>query len=755
MTKNLILAVNLMILLGAEPAFSQSNEGWKIYTSFKDVRGVGVSGNVVWGATTGGLFSFDINSLEVTKFTTLDGLLSNQLTSMLVDNSGNIWSGSSDGAINIYYPSIGNFRVIADILNSNESIKNINGFFQYANYLFIATEFSIIKFDINRFQFVDQPYIYLGPLVPVKTPVYDLIVVNDTIWAATKNGIAYANINNNLPEQSNWSNYTTSNSILRKNKTNTVVYFANRVFFGTDSNMVLHTGSGLEPYTPLYNGLPVNDRVNHMVVANGNLYFSTYMFWNNKVYKVSSSNLNSAELVYSGVEVNSLSVTGDGDLLIGTADRGIIFYENGVSKFVLPNGPNDNLFYYIAVDGNQDLWAASGTSGLFRLSGDVWKNYTASEYPVMRGNEYTQVYPSRYSSDIFASGFGHGLLKIMGDSMYRFDETNSCLKPFSPGFTLVEGVDEDNSGQLWLINRGVANPILNFTTCEAYPVPTNAASTTLIYFAIDNYNTKWMSFPPDIPGSERGVAYFNESVPTGRIIRGGELGADIQNAFGIAVDRNGEVWIATDNGVAVIRDPYQVISNPNSIPFVEKMRIIENGISTPLTENVQFIGVDALNNKWLGTLSNGVLYVSPDGSTILKQFNTSNSPLTDNKVSSIATDPKSGRVFFGTQKGLSSYETIAIEALEECDRITAGPSPYVIPSDKLLRIDGLVEGSSIKILTISGTLVSEFETPGGRVASWDGRDLNGNYVSSGIYIIVGYNKDGSKVCTGKAAIVRK
>ncbi len=165
--------------------------------------------------------------------------------------------------------------------------------------------------------------------------------------------------------------------------------------------------------------------------------------------------------------------------------------------------------------------------------------------------------------------------------------------------------------------------------------------------------------------------------------------------------------------------------------------------------------MDALNNKWLGTLSNGVIYVSPDGSTILKQFNTSNSPLTDNRVSSIASDPKSGTVYFGTQRGLSSYKTIAIEPLVDCDQIKAGPNPFLIPNDNLLRIDGLVEGSSIKILTISGSLVSEFETPGGRVANWDGRDLNGNLVSSGIYIIVGYNKDGSKVCTGKVAIVRR
>ncbi len=104
----------------------------------------------------------------------------------------------------------------------------------------------------------------------------------------------------------------------------------------------------------------------------------------------------------------------------------------------------------------------------------------------------------------------------------------------------------------------------------------------MIFLAIDNYNTKWVTFPSDVTGSERGVVYLNESVPTGKIVRATQLGADITTANGIAVDKNGEIWIATDNGVAIIRDPYQVIQSPNSVPFIEKMRIIENGISTPL-----------------------------------------------------------------------------------------------------------------------------------------------------------------------------
>jgi hypothetical protein len=207
--------------------------------------------------------------------------------------------------------------------------------------------------------------------------------------------------------------------------------------------------------------------------------------------------------------------------------------------------------------------------------------------------------------------------------------------------------------------------------------------------------------------------------------------------------------------VVVIPSPEQVINNPGSIPTLFKMRIIENGISTPLTENVLSIDVDALNNKWLGTISNGVIYVSPDGSTLLNRFTTLNSPLIDNKITAIKADGNSGKVFFGSEKGMVSYQTIAVNPLTECDKISVGPNPFVVPNSAPLRIDGLVAESTVKIISISGTLVAEFETAGGRIANWDGRDLYGNYVSSGIYIIAGYNKDASQVCRGKVAVVRK
>lgn len=744
--------------------------GWNIYTSFREVKGVASAPNAVWAATSGGLFRFDQASLTgISKFTSLDGLLSNELTAISVSRDGNVWSGAFDGSISVYNPSNETWRQITDIRSSTEPSKRINSFYQYNNFMFFSTEFCIVKFDIPQFQFVDQPYTRFGNLA-VPSAVYDVFVVNDTIWAATRNGIAYANINTSLPIQNNWRTFTANSSVMKTDRTNCITYFDSRVFFGLDSGMVYYQNGVLNTYEPLYNGNPIQDVVFRMAVSGGEMYFSTYKIYPGytadfNIYRVNLANINSAELIQTGQDVNSLEFSSTGDLLIGTVNNGVDVYRNSTHNYVIPNGPYSNLNFNISVDNNSRVWAVSGSlgdwvprSGIYEYDGTKWFNYTYSEFPIMGAGccGWVMTYPDR-SGNVWVAGFGNGLLKINGSDVEKFDETNSVLQPFGgPGFVLVQGIDEDNAGNLWVLNNRVGGNIINFTQQIAYPTPVgDPFAAHFTFLAIDNFNTKWMTLHP-IEGSVRGVMYFNENTnPRGALIPFQFLGSDISQVNEVVTDNNGEVWIATNNGVVVIPNPEQVINSPGTIPTLFKMRIIENGISTPLTENVLSIDVDALNNKWLGTISNGVIYVSPDGSTLLSRFNTSNSPLLDNRITSIKSDRNTGTTYFGSEKGMVSYKTIAVNPLSECDVIKVGPNPFIVPGTAPLRIDGLVEESTVKILSISGVLVAEFETPGGRIANWDGKDLNGNYVASGIYIVAGFNKDGSKVCKGKVAIVRQ
>jgi len=66
----------------------------------------------------------------------------------------------------------------------------------------------------------------------------------------------------------------------------------------------------------------------------------------------------------------------------------------------------------------------------------------------------------------------------------------------------------------------------------------------------------------------------------------------------------------------------------------------------------------------------------------------------------------------------------------------------------------LIKESDISILDISGNKVISFSSPGGRVATWDGKDNSGNLVATGVYIIVVSDKEGNTVSKTKTAVVR-
>ncbi|MDP4116729.1 MAG: T9SS type A sorting domain-containing protein, partial [Bacteroidota bacterium] len=132
-----------------------------------------------------------------------------------------------------------------------------------------------------------------------------------------------------------------------------------------------------------------------------------------------------------------------------------------------------------------------------------------------------------------------------------------------------------------------------------------------------------------------------------------------------------------------------------------------------------------------------------------------NSPLMDDEIRSIAIDANKGIVYVGTDNGLVSFNTPFIKPLDSFTSLFVYPNPFIINKNNIITIEGLIKDSDIKILTAAGTLVNQFSSPGGKVAYWDGKDLAGKFVGSGIYLIIAYDKEGNNIVTGKVAVLKK
>jgi ligand-binding sensor domain-containing protein len=217
------------------------------------------------------------------------------------------------------------------------------------------------------------------------------------------------------------------------------------------------------------------------------------------------------------------------------------------------------------------------------------------------------------------------------------------------------------------------------------------------------------------------------------------------DVYSFAEDHNGNLWLGTNQGVLVMYSPYRLFTD--GIIYAQEILIPRNdgsGYADPLlgTQIVTSIEVDGANRKWLGTAGGGVYLVSEDGLEELVQFNETNSPLLSNAIRDICVDGVSGEVFFGTDKGIISYKGDALQGSTAYNKVVVYPNPVRESYEGPVAIKGLVERTTVKITDMSGNLVFETESFGGQ-AIWDGKNLRGERVATGVYMIYLSNRDGT------------
>ena len=216
----------------------------------------------------------------------------------------------------------------------------------------------------------------------------------------------------------------------------------------------------------------------------------------------------------------------------------------------------------------------------------------------------------------------------------------------------------------------------------------------------------------------------------------------------IAKDKDGSIWIGTDQGVGVIYNPGNVFTGGNF--DAQKVILQQDGYNQYLleTEIVTAIAIDGANRKWFGTYSGGVFLMSPDGTHQIHNFNKDNSPLPSNTISAIAIDDATGEVFFGTDKGIISYRSDATEGAEFCNNYYVFPNPVRHEYHGPVAIRGLVVNADVKIADVSGNVVFHTKANGGE-AIWNGNNFKGERAQTGVYIVYVTNEDGSQTCATK------
>lgn len=763
----LVLAVAAVPVLARQRTATTVEIGrWKNYTDMKTIRSIAIANDSIWAATSGGLFLYTTTSRQFTKFTNSEGLSSNDVSAVAIDGTGKVLTGAADGSLNIYDPGTKRWKEHRGIKDSERIQKGVRSFFVQNDSLFVGTDYGISIFIISRSEFRDT-YANLG--FPSQAKVNDIIVHRNRIWAATDLGVATALLSAaNLSSPTSWTTYGTGEGLPSKHATSVAV-FRDTIMVGTIDGAAVFTNSAFQPLSQLSAKSIVD------IVPRSN---DLFIVWNTAAgfsYASMPSVSGSLGALISHTEgqASVLAVqTAPATVWVGTVSKGMAKWSGTAWEYVMPNGPSSNLFSSIVVDEQGRVWAASGISsrgrGFYRFDPSKpedaqWKNFSVSNNPLMRRDDYYKV-SLGLNGSIWVSSWGFGVVEVANDSIQRhLDDLTVPSFPLSLDdlhrFVVLGGVAPDSKGNTWFATRTAIDGrhLVRIASNGSVLYVNSPSQGMFTNMVVDRNNTKWLanSEPFNKPIGV-GLYYFNEdTLVTGTKFSGGWGALTTTDGLpssgvndvilSLAVDLEGQICVGTDIGMMMITDPRN--------PKASTGRIV----SFPLRlQSIQAIAVDALNNKWVGT-KDGVIVVNADASQVIGQYNvlSTNGQLVDNDVRSLAIDQKRGIVYIGTEKGLSRLEIPPVQVLRNFTSLELGPNPYIIPNASQLMIRNLVAEATIKILSVNGALVSEFKAQGGGRAFWDGRDLTGQFVSSGVYFVVAFAENGNQINTGKIAVIRR
>lgn len=743
-------AIVILALIVSNPAYSQFRlEDWKTHTSFYDTYASAVdSKGRLWVASSGGVFNYDKSTEEFKEFRNIDALLSLDVSAIATDIANQkVFIGSSDGILDIVTEDY-QWTHILDIKNANFPNPVLNDIKFFDGKAFIAGGFGITLFDSENEVFIEDAF-RLGSFQP-NTNVRKILIYNNELWAATNEGIARASLSSSISPKDAWRNYSGDEGIYELPIIDIEV-FNNDIYAISESKIykMVQDSFVVIRDQPFLVDLSSNEK---------DLNFATLF----NLSGLNTGPFNIAQPAFINSH-NIHNISGTEYFIIHYKEKGIGFLSGDSLMHVLPNTPFTNVFRDLDVGPTGTVWAVadggSGPSGIMKYQSGEWSNITPESISIdsiKNAIDNTFNIKAGNKDKLVISTWGSGLLlaDIINDTLdYElFNSNNSPMTGGTNGFVLIGETVFDRNNDLWMVQFGGSSggPLLlslddnkNF---DSFPNMVSPSDRSYNYLAIDQSGTKWVG-----SSGGTGLYYYNEMntlTQTTDDISGifrttnSKLIDNYQNC--LAVDKSGMVWVGTPSGISVIINPYSVLSNSGTI--------IRDEIPALRNTFINDIMIDALNYKWVAT-PDGVWVLDEEGSEVLAIINKDNSPLVSNEVLSLSNDPKTGRVFMGTKRGMTEVKSLSVEPLPIYD-LSVYPQPFYPIRDKEIVIDGLAADSEIKIVTTSGKLVKSINALG-RTAVWDGKDLYDRPAASGIYLVLASSATTNSESVAKIALIRE
>ncbi len=758
MKKPLLIFPMLFFFLNTSHAQTALYE-WSDHLPYSSGKEIAISENKVFCLTNGGLFSYKQNSNAIERLSKITGLSDiNFSTIHYCEKLSTLLIGYKDGNIDVIIDN--NIYNIQDVERKQIiGSKSINKATFYNNLSYLSCGFGIIVLDTKKREIRETYFIGEGGTHVV---VNDIAFDNEYIYAATKNGIYVADINDpNLIDFNEWNKI----QYIPDYSTNVteIEFFNNRIYALQQPEAETLNNKIIVLENNNYRELSqISDDVYSIRNSDDQLLISSsrqvaFLNTNGTIIKTIDNN------TYDDPYPRDALVDDAGTMWVADYYQGLVKIEGSNVFTYLPDGPSRIEVWDIEIEDNT-VWVTGGGPnnmwgeiGAYQYVDQKWNNVNFRVMPELQWTVYNfsiVEFDPWDPSHVFFGSHASGLVEFNNGQLTKvYNESNSVLDnigDYTSHYIRVTGLDFDKNNNLWISTTMADNPVYvkpygKEIISIGFDYPGLNSSERIGDIIVTQNDNKWLIMKRSglfVFDHKAGGGDFNEQFVSVKN-SDGELISSIINA--VAEDLEGNIWVGTDNGPAVFYNPERVFEETIYANQVLIPRNDGTGLADPLleTENITCITIDGANRKWFGTTNSGAFLISEDGTKELRNFNVDNSPIFSNNIIDIDINQETGEVYLGTDLGLISFREAATKASNEFGDVYVYPNPVRETYEGDIVITGLIEETIVKITDITGNLVFETTSLGGQ-AVWNGKNFDDRRVKTGVYLVFLSNKDGSK-----------
>ncbi|MGM9799536.1 MAG: hypothetical protein ACI30M_02475 [Muribaculaceae bacterium] len=794
------LSLLFLLILPIYVSAQQITGSWEVFTVYNAVDKVLETPNKLYYLSSGNLYSYDSVAQETESYNTQNGLNDSGISDMYYNATDKyLLLTYSNGNIDMLYDNgdVVNMSDIKDAIMSTE--KTINHVAFCGDRICVATNFGVVLFDGKKHHVI-QSGIY-------KKNINIFVQVGDYYVISKDNYLYYLPATEKFNVIDNFKPMYSNNA----NTSATSCYFKDVVVLNDNSMLATNNGSStlLRIYTFdfSYNKAVANNiGTTNMKVVDINPWSGGYYITDGStVMTVDKDGANAVETVMpTGVSGQKIAFWSGVDKVWACDNSGIGRYDiSGESLTVLndkfkPGNLTVTDIEFLSPDAYGNIYLTSRSASSINTSNQSYETKTyvnriTEDGEIENITPQDMVYnfsgnPSISAKALCANinikahptdegvyylgNFFEGVIKCRDDHyVYSYNGTNSTIP--KPWGWIGGAIDFDKNGNMWVLCGVSKNPVMAMLPAEKvtqesttvedwYSLPGHDCSVGTTHdaqiIACKKSNVV-IGFSGVMENSPLYVNNTNGTLATSddtfREIatftdQDGKQFTSYMITCGIECS-NGKVWIGTDDGIFEISNPEKFGETGNvvriKVPRNDGTNMADYLLSSQF---VMGISEDNSGRKWISTRDSGIYLVSEDGTEILENFTEDNSVLTSNSVHSVACSKVSNAVYFGAEGILYRYNSTSAPAASDYSNVVAYPNPVRPDFSGWITIKGLMDNSLVKIADAAGNVVYQTTSEGG-MAVWDGCNLSGERVRTGVYYIFASQSGEEQSTTGSVA----